>query len=86
MDRILVATHFSPRSDRALQRAVLIAQRTRAAITLVHVVDADRPDRLIAAETSGRCGSWRRRRRPCAPARASTGSRWSRSTTSMPAS
>ncbi len=50
MDRILVATDFSPRSDRALRRATLIARRVGAALSLVHVVDVDRPDRLIASD------------------------------------
>jgi nucleotide-binding universal stress UspA family protein len=46
MDRILVATDFSTRSDRALRRASLIARKTDSAITLVHVVDAELPERL----------------------------------------
>jgi nucleotide-binding universal stress UspA family protein len=46
MDRILVATDFSPRSDRALRRASLIARKTGSAITLVHVIDAELPERL----------------------------------------
>jgi nucleotide-binding universal stress UspA family protein len=46
MDRILVATDFSTRSDRALRRASLIARKTGSAITLVHVVDAELPERL----------------------------------------
>jgi nucleotide-binding universal stress UspA family protein len=50
MERILVASDFSTRSDRALRRATLIARRTGAALTLVHVVDADLPERLIASE------------------------------------
>lgn len=52
MERILVATDFSTRSDRALRRATLIARRVGASLTLAHVVDADRPERLIAAERS----------------------------------
>ena len=47
MDRILVATDFSARSDRALLRASLIARRTGSSLILAHVVDADQPDRLI---------------------------------------
>lgn len=47
MDRILVATDFSTRSDRALRRATLIARRVGASLTLVHVVDADRPEGLV---------------------------------------
>lgn len=50
MDRIIVATDFSPRSDRALRRASLVARKVGAALTLVHVADADRADRLIDAE------------------------------------
>ena len=50
MDRILVATDFSTRSDRALRRATLIARRVGASLTLLHVADADWPERLIASE------------------------------------
>jgi nucleotide-binding universal stress UspA family protein len=50
MDRILVATDFSTRSDRAMRRATLIARRTGASLTLLHVVDADQPERLIATD------------------------------------
>lgn len=50
MDRILVATDFSPRSDRALRRATLIARQVGASLTLAHVVDADQPDWLIASD------------------------------------
>lgn len=50
MDRILVATDFSTRSDRALRRATLIARRVGALLTLLHVVDGDRPGRLVARE------------------------------------
>lgn len=47
MNRILVATDFSTRSDRALRRAVLIAGQTGAGLTLLHVVDDDQPAYLI---------------------------------------
>jgi nucleotide-binding universal stress UspA family protein len=50
MNRILLATDFSTRSDRALLRATLIARRVGAKLTLVHAVDGDRPERLTAAE------------------------------------
>lgn len=50
MDRILVATDLSARSDRALRRASLIARKCGGAITLVNVVDAELPVRLIEAE------------------------------------
>ena len=48
MERILVATDFSPRSDRALRRASLLAKRHAAALVLVHVVDDELPPRLLA--------------------------------------
>lgn len=47
MRRILAATDFSTRSDRALRRAVLIAGQFNAALVLVHVVDDDQPAYLI---------------------------------------
>ncbi len=50
MDRILVATDFSTRSDRALRRATLIARQVGASLRLVHVVDADQAARLIVTE------------------------------------
>ena len=52
MDRLLVATDFSARSDRALRRAVLIAHRVGASLVLVHVVDSEWPERLIASDRS----------------------------------
>lgn len=48
VERILVATDFSTRSDRLLLRAKLIAHKTGAKLTLAHVVDDDQPDRLLA--------------------------------------
>jgi nucleotide-binding universal stress UspA family protein len=50
MRTILVATDFSTRSDRALRRAVLLARQLEAELRLVHVVDPDRPTRLVEAE------------------------------------
>jgi len=50
MQRLLVATDFSARSDRALRRAVLLAKQTGAAICLVHVVDDDQPEAKLAVE------------------------------------
>lgn len=49
MKRILAATDFSVRSDRAIRRAVLLAKRSGASITLVHVVDDDKPERIVKA-------------------------------------
>ena len=50
MNRLLVATDFSPRSDRALRRAVLICKKLGATLTVLHVVDGDRPESLIASD------------------------------------
>ncbi len=50
MKKIMVATDFSERSDRALRRAALLARQFGAAITLVHVVDDDLPRRILDAE------------------------------------
>ncbi len=50
--RMLVATDLSARADRAIERAVALAGPTGAALTILHVVDADLPvqmaDRLAA--------------------------------------
>lgn len=50
--RLLCATDFSERSDRALRRAVLVAQAHQARLDLVHVVDDDRPKRLVDHEAA----------------------------------
>lgn len=50
MQRILIATDFSTRSDRALRRAILLAQQASAEIVLFHAVDNDRPSRLVEVE------------------------------------
>lgn len=47
MIRIVAATDFSTRSDRALRRAVLIAGQRDATLTLVHVIDDDQPAYLV---------------------------------------
>lgn len=47
MNHILFATDFSPRSDRAGRRALLLAKQFGARVTLVHVVDDDQPNRLV---------------------------------------
>ena len=52
MQRILFATDFSERSDRALRRAVLLATRNKATIDILHVVDDDRPRRIVDHETA----------------------------------
>src|ERR1051325_2636331 len=48
--RMLAATDFATRSQRALRRAGLLARDTRAELTLVHVVDDDQPHTLIEME------------------------------------
>jgi nucleotide-binding universal stress UspA family protein len=50
MDRILVATDFSTRSDRAMRRAALISAAVGAKIIVAHVVDGDQPDALIETD------------------------------------
>lgn len=52
MTKIIVATDFSTRSDRALRRASLLAKATRGSITLVHAVDDDQPRELAEIETA----------------------------------
>jgi nucleotide-binding universal stress UspA family protein len=46
----MVATDFSERSDRALRRATLLARQYAASLGLVHVVDDDQPERIVAIE------------------------------------
>ena len=48
--RILAATDFSTRAQRALRRAGLLARDTGAELALVHVVDDDQPQDLVAME------------------------------------
>lgn len=50
MKKLVVAKDFSVRSDRALRRATTIARALGSELTLVHVIDADLPDRLAAVE------------------------------------
>jgi nucleotide-binding universal stress UspA family protein len=47
MQKIMIATDFSERSDRALRRATLLAKEAGASLTIVHVVDDDRPRRIV---------------------------------------
>jgi universal stress protein E len=46
LSRILVATDLSARSDRAVERAVMLAKQTHTALTILHVVDADLPNKI----------------------------------------
>jgi len=50
MKTILVGTDFSARSDHALKRATLLAQKFAASIVLVNVVDDDQPHRIVDIE------------------------------------
>lgn len=50
MKKIMLATDFSERSDRALRRATLLARQFGGGIDLVHVVDDDRPGRIVDSE------------------------------------
>jgi len=50
MKRILVATDFSARSDRAIRRATLLARTYGSSMTVVHVIDDDQPQRIVRAE------------------------------------
>ncbi len=43
MKRILAATDLSARSDRAIDRAILLARQFGAALTILHVIDEDLP-------------------------------------------
>ncbi|MGF1624285.1 MAG: universal stress protein [Alphaproteobacteria bacterium] len=45
--RLIVATDLSARSDRAVERAVALAAEAQAALTVVHVVDAQLPGRIV---------------------------------------
>jgi nucleotide-binding universal stress UspA family protein len=47
---IVLATDFSTRSDRALRRATILAKRSGATLTMVHVVDDDQPAHLVRAQ------------------------------------
>jgi nucleotide-binding universal stress UspA family protein len=50
LKHIMVATDFSERSDRALRRATLLAKQFGARLSIVHVVDDDRPQRMLEKE------------------------------------
>jgi len=52
MDKIAVATDFSARSDQAVLRAKLIAQKTGAELALIHIVDDDQPEEVIVSSRS----------------------------------
>ena len=48
--KILAATDFSTRSNRALRQAGLLAQASGASLSVVHVVDDDQPQTLLEME------------------------------------
>ena len=52
MKKILVATDFSERSDRALRRAVLLAKQNSAGLSLIHVVDNDPLPKMVESQRS----------------------------------
>ncbi|MDO8884676.1 MAG: universal stress protein [Pseudotabrizicola sp.] len=52
MKKIMLATDFSERSDRALRRAVILARAHDAVLDIVHVVDDDRPSRIVDHEVN----------------------------------
>ena len=46
MEKLLVATDLSARSDRALQRALALAHRLGASVAVVHIVSDTIPARI----------------------------------------
>ena len=50
MKKIMLATDFSERSDRALRRATLLVRQFGASLSIVHVVDDDQPRRIVDGE------------------------------------
>ena len=53
MRRIMLATDFSERSDRALRRATILARQHSAELSIVHVVDNDRPQHIVDHDAEG---------------------------------
>lgn len=56
MKKIMLATDFSERSDRALRRATLLARQAEAALSVVHVIDDDQPRRIVDSERDAAAG------------------------------
>lgn len=50
MKKFLMATDLSARSDRAVERAVMLAQEHDASLTIVHVIDDELPAALADAQ------------------------------------
>ncbi len=53
MKRILAATDFSTRAHRAIRRAAVLARKSGAELTLLHIVDEE-PEALVALEVAGK--------------------------------
>jgi universal stress protein E len=51
VNRLLVATDLSARSERAVGRGGVLARQSHAELALLHVVDDDQPPPLVAAAT-----------------------------------
>jgi nucleotide-binding universal stress UspA family protein len=52
LKKILVATDFSARADRAIRQASLLAKAFDASLVLVNVIDDDRPPAILESERS----------------------------------
>lgn len=50
VEKIMIATDFSERSDRALRRAILLAKQFHARLVIVHAVDDDQPLHVVESE------------------------------------
>jgi len=50
LEKVMIATDFSERSDRALRRATLLAKQFRASLVIVHAVDDDQPAHVVESE------------------------------------
>ncbi len=50
MKRLLMATDLSPRSDRAIERAINIAHQKGATLTILHVIDGDLPKGVVEVQ------------------------------------
>ncbi len=50
MKKFLMATDLSARSDRAVERAIMLAQEHDASLTIMHVIDDELPSRLADAQ------------------------------------
>lgn len=66
MQSIVVATDFSERSDRAVRRAAELAKARDCRLVLLHVVDDDRPYRLLEIEQDAALMLLREAARPLA--------------------